>query len=126
MEADIDKKYGDYLAQYLAAGFSTKQVGNTYNVISNGLEQVMTLAILIVGALLVMQNDGFTVGMLVAFQMFAGRMSQPLLRLVGLWQEFQQANIAVQRLGYSHHGLYIGDGQVIHYQGVNNGLLSHS
>ncbi|WP_434516154.1 peptidase domain-containing ABC transporter [Dechloromonas sp. ARDL1] len=99
MEADIDRKYGDYLAQYLAAGFSTKQVGNTYNVISNGLEQVMTLAILIVGALLVMQNDGFTVGMLVAFQMFAGRMSQPLLRLVGLWQEFQQANIAVKRLG---------------------------
>jgi subfamily B ATP-binding cassette protein HlyB/CyaB len=99
MEAHIDKKYGDFLAQYLAAGFSTKQVGNTYNVISNGLEQVMTLTILIVGALLVMQNDGFTVGMLVAFQMFAGRMSQPLLRLVGLWQEFQQANIAVKRLG---------------------------
>ena len=99
MEADIDKKYGDFLAQYLAAGFSTKQVGNTYNVISNGLEQVMTLSILIVGALLVMENDGFTVGMLVAFQMFAGRMSQPLLRLVGLWQEFQQANIAVKRLG---------------------------
>lgn len=99
MEADIDKKYGEFLAQYLAAGFSTKQVGNTYNVISNGLEQVMTLAILVVGALLVMQNDGFTVGMLVAFQMFAGRMSQPLLRLVGLWQEFQQANIAVKRLG---------------------------
>ncbi len=99
MEADIDRKYGDYLAQYLAAGFGTKQVGNTYNVISNGLEQVMTLAILVVGALLVMQNDGFTVGMLVAFQMFAGRMSQPLLRLVGLWQEFQQANIAIKRLG---------------------------
>lgn len=99
MEADLDQKYGNFLAQYLAAGFSTKQVGNTYNVVSNGLEQVMTLAILIVGALLVMQNDGFTVGMLVAFQMFAGRMSQPLLRLVGLWQEFQQANIAVKRLG---------------------------
>jgi subfamily B ATP-binding cassette protein HlyB/CyaB len=49
--------------------------------------------------LLVMQNDGFTVGMLVAFQMFASRMSQPLLRLVGLWQEFQQASIAVKRLG---------------------------
>jgi subfamily B ATP-binding cassette protein HlyB/CyaB len=99
MEPDIDKKYGDYLSQYLAAGFGTKQIGNTYNVIANGIEQVMTLSILIVGALLVMQNDGFTVGMLVAFQMFAGRMSQPMLRLVGLWQEFQQANIAVKRLG---------------------------
>jgi subfamily B ATP-binding cassette protein HlyB/CyaB len=52
-----------------------------------------------VGALLVMEGDGFTVGMLVAFQMFASRMSQPMLRLVGLWQEFQQASVAVKRLG---------------------------
>jgi subfamily B ATP-binding cassette protein HlyB/CyaB len=99
MEPDVDRKYSDLLAQYLAAGFSTKQVGNTYNVAANAVEQVMTLAILLVGAILVMGNDGFTVGMLVAFQMFAGRMSQPMLRLSGLWQEFQQANIAVQRLG---------------------------
>jgi ATP-binding cassette, subfamily B, bacterial HlyB/CyaB len=99
MEPDIDRKYGDLLAQYLAAGFATKQVGNGYNVAANSVEQVMTLSILFVGALLVMQNDGFTVGMLVAFQMFASRMSQPMLRLAGLWQEFQQADIAVKRLG---------------------------
>ncbi len=99
MEPHVEAKYGEYLADYLAANFSTKQVGNSYNVIANSLEQVITLAILIVGALLVMRNEGFTVGMLVAFQMFAGRMSQPMLRLVGLWQEFQQANIAVKRLG---------------------------
>jgi len=99
MEPDIERRYGDLLAQYLAAGFSTKQIGNTYSVIANALEQVMTLSILVVGALLVMQNEGFTVGMLVAFQMFASRMSQPMLRLVGLWQEFQQANVAVKRLG---------------------------
>jgi len=99
MEPDVDRKYGDLLAGYLAAGFSTKQVGNSYNVVANGVEQVMTLSILIVGALLVMKSEGFTIGMLVAFQMFASRMSQPMLRLVGLWQEFQQANIAVKRLG---------------------------
>ena len=100
LEPDVSKRYGSYLAQYLSAGFATKQVGNTYNVVANGLEQVMTLSILIVGAWLVMQPDGgMTVGMLVAFQMFASRMSQPLLRLVGLWQEFQQASISVKRLG---------------------------
>ncbi|MBK8336780.1 MAG: ATP-binding cassette domain-containing protein [Sterolibacteriaceae bacterium] len=44
-------------------------------------------------------SDGFTVGMLVAFQMFAGRLSQPVLKLVGLYQELQQARIAVARLG---------------------------
>lgn len=99
MEPDIDRKYSDIFARYLSAGFRTRQLNNTYTVIANSLEQTMTLSILIVGALLVMDNNGFTVGMLVAFQMFASRMSQPLLRLVGLWQEFQQANIAVKRLG---------------------------
>ena len=99
MEPHLEQKYGTCLADYLAAGFTTRQVSNTYNVVANGFEQAMTLAILVAGALLVMQNDGFTVGMLVAFQMFASRMSQPLLRIVGLWQEFQQANIAVKRLG---------------------------
>jgi len=99
MEAYLEKRYGDYLASYLGAGFSTQRVSNTYNVAANGLEQAMTLSILIVGATLVMRSDGFTVGMLVAFQMFTSRMSQPLLRLVGLWQEFQQASVAVQRLG---------------------------
>ncbi len=99
MEPRLEARYDDYLASYLAAGFSTRQISNTYNVIANALEQGMTLGILCAGALLVMQNDGFTVGMLVAFQMFASRLSQPVLRLAGLWQEFQQANIAVKRLG---------------------------
>jgi ATP-binding cassette, subfamily B, bacterial HlyB/CyaB len=95
----LERRYGDYLASYLAAGFSTRQLANTFNVIANTLEQAMTLSILVVGALLVMHGEGFTIGMLVAFQMFASRMSQPMLRLVGLWQEFQQASVAVKRLG---------------------------
>jgi len=99
MEPRLESRYDEMLAQYLAAGFGTRQLSNTYNVIVNALEQAMTLAILCVGALLVMRNDGFTIGMLVAFQMFAGRLSQPMLRLAGLWQEFQQTSIAVMRLG---------------------------
>ena len=99
MEPRLEGRYDELLASYLSAGFATRQLSNTYNVVANGLEQAMTLAILCVGALLVMRNDGFTIGMLVAFQMFAGRMSQPMLRLAGLWQEFQQASIAVKRLG---------------------------
>ena len=98
MEPRLESRYDDYLAHYLAAGFSTRQLSNTYNVAVSALEQAMTLALLCAGALLVMRNDGFTIGMLVAFQMFAARMSQPMLRLAGLWQEFQQAAIAVRRL----------------------------
>ncbi|OGA03228.1 MAG: ABC transporter [Betaproteobacteria bacterium RIFCSPLOWO2_02_FULL_62_17] len=99
MEPRLESRYEDYLAAYLAAGFSTRALSNTYNTVANALEQAMTLLILCVGALMVMRNDGFTVGMLVAFQMFAGRMSQPMLRLASLWQEFQQASISIKRLG---------------------------
>jgi subfamily B ATP-binding cassette protein HlyB/CyaB len=99
MEPQLKARYGDYLASYLVAGFNTRQLSNTYSVVANALEQLMTLLILCAGAWIVMQNAGFTIGMLVAFQMFAARLSQPMLRLVGLWQEFQQAAIAVKRLG---------------------------
>jgi subfamily B ATP-binding cassette protein HlyB/CyaB len=104
MEPQLNARYSDYLAEYLRSGFSVRQIGNTYNVISNGLEQMMTLLILIVGAYIVMNSsepDGkvFSIGMLIAFQMYASKVSQPMLRLVGLWQQFQQANLSVQRLG---------------------------
>lgn len=99
MEPRLEGRYDDMLASYLASGFATRQLSNTYNVVANALEQAMTLSILCVGALLVMRNDGFTIGMLVAFQMFASRLSQPMLRLASLWQEFQQASIAMKRLG---------------------------
>lgn len=104
-EPQLKAKYSGYLATYLHSGFKTKQIGNTYNVISSTLEQFMTLLILLVGAWIVMNppTDGkgavFTIGMLVAFQMFAGKLSQPMMRLVGLWQQFQQASLAVARLG---------------------------
>lgn len=99
MEPQIGRRYGEYLADYLAATFNTKQLANGYNTIANFLEQMMTLVILTLGAWLVMTRSDFTIGMLVAFQMFAGRVSQPLLRIVGIWQEFQQADIAVKRMG---------------------------
>jgi subfamily B ATP-binding cassette protein HlyB/CyaB len=109
MEPQLKARYSDYLAEYMRSGFGVRQIGNTYNVVSNGLEQLMTLSILIIGAWIVMNpaagpgqsgsGEVFTIGMLVAFQMFASRLSQPMLRLVGLWQQFQQANLSVQRLG---------------------------
>jgi subfamily B ATP-binding cassette protein HlyB/CyaB len=46
-----------------------------------------------------MTEPSFTIGMLVAFQMFAGKLSQPVLRIVGLWTQFQQARLSVERLG---------------------------
>jgi ATP-binding cassette, subfamily B, bacterial HlyB/CyaB len=99
MEPQVKARYNEYLADYLRSGFSVRQIANTYNVLANGLEQTLGLLILIVGATYVMNGNTFTIGMLVAFQMFASRVSQPMLRMVGLWQQFQQASLSVARLG---------------------------
>lgn len=99
MEPQLDKRYGEYLASYLSSSFATRQLSNSYNVAANTLEQILTLTILCAGAWIVMTTTEFTIGMLVAFQMFASGLSGPVLRMVGLWQEFQQAGIAVKRLG---------------------------
>ena len=98
MEPQLINRYSEYLSTYLQTGFKTRQLGNTYNTIANALEQIMTILILCVGAWQVMTRPDFTIGMLVAFQMFSGRVSQPMLRIVGLWQNFQQTQIAVRRL----------------------------
>ena len=99
MEPQLERRYETFLGSYLEANFTTRQLANTYNTLASGLEQVLNMTILCLGAWLVMRGSDFTVGMLVAYQMFASRVSQPMLKLVGLWQQFQQATIAVRRLG---------------------------
>src|ERR1700688_1035193 len=44
--------------------------------------------------------DGrMTVGQLIAFQMLSARVISPILRVVQLWQDFQQVGLSVERLG---------------------------
>lgn len=99
LEPQLGSRYGGLLSDYLSASFDSRQLANSYNTAANALEQLMTLLVLVIGAHTVMRDSAFTIGMLVAFQMFAGRLSQPMLRIVGLWQQFQQARLAVDRLG---------------------------
>ena len=98
-EPQLGQRYRNLMAQYLSSGFATRQLANTCNVIASGLEQLMSTSILLVGAWIVISTHALTIGMLVAFQMFAARVSQPMLRMVGLWQQWQQTRIAVARLG---------------------------
>ncbi len=62
------------------------------------VNKVVAVLILFFGAKLVIENR-LTVGELVAFNMLAGQLSGPVLRLAQLWQDFQQARISVDRLG---------------------------
>jgi len=99
MEPQLRSHFGQLLSDYLDAGRRTRVLASSYGVVANALEQTMTVAVLCLGAWLVMTEGHLTVGMLVAFQMFAGRVAGPILRIAGLWQEFQRVEIAARRLG---------------------------
>lgn len=99
LEGRLERRFGRLFADYLAAGLAARQLGNTVQTLAHALEQLLSAAILCVGAWLVIAGTDLTIGGLVAMQMFAGRLTSPMLRVVSLWQEFQQVHVCVRRLG---------------------------
>ena len=65
---------------------------------SSIVSKLTTAALLLFGAKAVIDGE-LTVGALVAFNMIAAQAVQPILRLSQIWQDFQQVQISVERLG---------------------------
>ncbi len=98
IEPTVQKKWEGLLANYTKAGFKTSILSGNAGAAAQLVQKIFDLAILWLGARLVIAGQ-LTVGQLVAFRMLAGRVSSPVLRLVQMWQDFQQTSISVQRLG---------------------------
>jgi subfamily B ATP-binding cassette protein HlyB/CyaB len=98
VEPTMQRRWEEQLAGYVRASFRATSLGNTASQTASFVNKATTVAILWIGAHLVM-GGSLTIGQLIAFNMLAGRVSGPLLRVVQLWQEFQQAGISVSRLG---------------------------
>jgi subfamily B ATP-binding cassette protein HlyB/CyaB len=73
-------------------------LGNTASQVVQLVSKIVTAGILYFGAKLVIEGS-LSVGELVAFNLLAGRVSAPVLRLAQIWQDFHQARLSVLRLG---------------------------
>lgn len=98
IEGSMQKKWENYLAGYISSSFKLSNMGNIASAVSNMLQKAMTISILYFGVKLVIANK-LTIGQLIAFQMFSNQFSAPVLRLVNLWNEFQQCLLGIDRLG---------------------------
>lgn len=98
VEPPLQRKWEEQLAGYVRASFRATTLINTTGQVATLIQKVTTIGVLWMGAHLVM-NGELTIGQLIAFNMLAGMVSGPVLRIVHLWQDFQQAGISVQRLG---------------------------
>ena len=97
VEPQMQRRWEEQLAAYVRASLSAVNLGNVAGQLGSFLNKVSLIAILWAGAYLVMRGE-LSVGELIAFNMLAGRVTGPVLRLVQLWQEFQQAGVSVHRL----------------------------
>ena len=98
VEPQMQRRWEEQLAGYVAASFRVLSLGNTTSQIVQLINKLVVAGILYFGARLVIDGD-LTVGELVAFNLLAGRVSAPVLRLAQIWQDFHQARLSVQRLG---------------------------
>lgn len=98
LEPSFENKWGDLQAEYVKAGYRTSAVSAASGTVGSFIQHIFDLLILFFGAKAVLAGS-FTVGQLVAFRMLSGRVSGPVLRLVQLWQEYQQASLSVKRIG---------------------------
>lgn len=98
VEPQMRRKLEDHLSSYVHASFRSQNLNNVANQVAGLINKLMTLGIIWIGAHLVIDGK-ISVGQLIAFNMLAGRVSGSILKLVQLWQDFQQAGISVKRLG---------------------------
>ncbi len=98
IEPQMRSEWDERLAAYVKASFEASRLGAIGQGAIQAINRLVTAGLLFFGAHLVMSGD-MTVGALVAFNMIAGQVSQPVLRLSQLWQDFQQVKVSMARIG---------------------------
>jgi subfamily B ATP-binding cassette protein HlyB/CyaB len=98
VEPQMQRRWEEQLAGYVTASFRVLSLGNWASQAVQLVSKLVTAFTLYFGAYLVIDGS-LTVGELVAFNMLAGRVAQPVLRLAQLWQDFHQARLSIARLG---------------------------
>jgi subfamily B ATP-binding cassette protein HlyB/CyaB len=98
LEPSFSRRWDSQLAAYVSASFKTGNLASWAHEGVNLIGKLVNAATLWWGAHLVMNNE-LTVGQFVAFNMFAQRVAQPIMRMAQLWTDFQQTGISMARLG---------------------------
>ncbi|MDK2123275.1 type I secretion system permease/ATPase [Parachitinimonas caeni] len=98
VEPRVIERWDRQLAAYVSASFRVGHLGNLASQSVSLIGKVVTVLTMWLGARLVIDGQ-LSVGQLIAFNMLAGRVSGPIMRLAQLWQDFQQVGISMQRLG---------------------------
>nr|WP_310741135.1 type I secretion system permease/ATPase [Ideonella aquatica] len=97
LEPQMQRRWDQQLAAYVSSSFRTQTLAQLANEGVQLIGRISNVALLWWGARLVM-NGELTVGQFVAFNMFAARVAQPVMRLAQMWADLQQTGLSMARL----------------------------
>ncbi|WP_395665966.1 peptidase domain-containing ABC transporter [Methylocella sp.] len=97
-EPFMQTEWEERLAAYVRASFDASMLSAGGQNAVQYVSKATTALILLFGAQEAMAGE-LTIGALIAFNMIAGQTVAPILRLSQLWQDFQQVQVSVSRLG---------------------------
>ena len=98
VEPMLRHQWEEKLAAYVKTSFDAVMLSVVGQNAIQYVSKATLAVVLYFGALAVIEGE-MTVGALVAFNMIMGQATAPVLRLSQLWQDFQQVQISVERLG---------------------------
>ncbi|WP_084570787.1 type I secretion system permease/ATPase [Methylosinus sp. PW1] len=98
VEPIVQAQWEEKLAAYVRSSFDATLLGSKGQGAIQYVSKLSTAAILLFGAKAVLDGE-ISVGELVAFNMISAQLAQPVLRLSQVWQDFQQIQVSVDRIG---------------------------
>tara|TARA_B100000212_G_C27382321_1_gene537599 strand:+ start:1078 stop:4044 length:2967 start_codon:yes stop_codon:yes gene_type:complete len=97
MELPSEWRWEQFYGRQIQIGFQNTFTSTAASSTNQFLQQVSGLLVIWVGAILVLQGK-MTLGQLIAFRILSGYVTNPLLRLATLWQNFQETALSLERL----------------------------
>jgi len=98
VEPLFQRRWEDRLSAFVRSSFEAKMVGVTAATVVELMTKLQFALVLFFGTLEVLGGT-MTVGGLIAFSMISRLMTQPILRMAQLWQDFTATQVAVDHVG---------------------------
>lgn len=98
LEGKKQIRWENILSDYIKTKLDLSLFNEAINQLSEFIRKFFDLLILYIGVRLVLKGN-LTIGSLIAFRMLSGNVTGPVLKLVGMWQEFNQMKVSVEKIG---------------------------
>ena len=98
VEPLMQVQWEERLSNFVRSSFKATLLASLGQNAIQWISKLATAAILLFGAKSVIDGE-LSIGELVAFNMIAGQIAQPILRMSQIWQDFQQVHVSIDRLG---------------------------